>query len=173
MLMLLQQKYSMKFTKTVSFHWKDYGLKGIFRGLGICSVRDSIYTTAYLGFAPWLSEYCRAQFADYPVLARHDHWLPFFLAGPTGGLVAALLTQPLDTVKTYQQASPHKVSVSTAFSKIVAADGWRGLYSGLVGRAQRISMGVVVLSMVNEKVQHSLQLRRYHSERAKSRTRDE
>jgi hypothetical protein len=117
MLMLLQQKHSMKFSQTVVFHWKNYGLSGVFRGLPICAVRDSIYTTAYLGFAPWLSEYCRMRFHEYPALAGHEHWLPFLIAGPTGGLTAGILTQPLDCIKSYQQSSPVKISTTTAFFK--------------------------------------------------------
>jgi len=79
----------------------------------------------------------------------------------------------LDTIKTYQQATSQKVSIPTAYRKIVETDGWRGLYRGMAGRAQRISMGVVVLSLVNDKVQQALQLRRFHAYKAKSRIRDE
>jgi len=117
MLMLLQQKHSMKFTETISFHWKSYGLRGVIRGLPTCAVRDSIYTTAYLGFAPWLSEYCREYFEPYPSLARHHHWLPFLIAGPTGGLAAAIISQPIDCIKSLQQSSTNKISIPQAAKK--------------------------------------------------------
>jgi len=164
MLMLLQQKHSMKFTQTVAFHWKHYSARGVFRGLPTCAIRDSIYTTAYLGFAPWLSEYCRIRFTDYPLLARHDNWLPFLIAGPTGGLTAAIVTQPLDVIKSYQQTSPEKVSVRQAARRILQVDGFRGFFTGMAGRAQRVTFGVIVLSLVTEKVQLSLQLRRYQAD---------
>jgi hypothetical protein len=169
MLMLLQQKHSMKFFKTITFHWKHYGFTGLGRGLPICAVRDSIYTTAYLGFAPWLSEYCRNIFQDYPSLSRNEHWLPFFIAGPTGGFAAAIVTQPLDCIKSRQQSSPMKLSVRKAGQQILLEDGIKGFFAGMSGRLQRVTLGVIVLSMVNEKVQHALQFRRFYADLEKEK----
>jgi hypothetical protein len=172
MLMLLQQKHSMKFYKTINFHWKNYGFMGIGRGLPICAIRDSIYTTAYLGFAPWLSEYCRIHFQDYPSLARHEHWLPFFVAGPTGGFAAAIVTQPLDCIKSRQQSTERSLSVRKAAQQIFLEDGYKGFFIGMSGRLQRVTLGVIVLSLVNEKVQHTLQFRRFYADLEKNRSKE-
>lgn len=172
MLMLLQQKHSMKFFQTINFHWKNYGFMGMGRGLPICAIRDSIYTTAYLGFAPWLSEYCRIQFQDYPSFARHEHWLPFFIAGPTGGFAAAMFTQPLDCIKSRQQSTPKSLSVRKAAQQIFLEDGYRGFFVGMSGRLQRVTLGVIVLSLVNEKVQHTLQFRRFYADLEKTRSKE-
>jgi len=168
-LMLIQQKHSLKFRNAVEFQWKKNGVRGFYCGLVACSIRDSIYTTAYLGFAPWLSEYCRIHFQEYPALARHEHWLPFLIAGPTGGLAAAIVTQPLDCIKSYQQSSDStkKLSLRMAFFEIIESDGWGGLFRGISGRLQRVTMGVVVLSLVNEHVQHAEQLRRWKADQLK------
>jgi len=168
-LMLIQQKHSLKFRNAVVYHWKNYRVRGFYCGLVACSIRDSIYTTAYLGFAPWLSEYCRIHFQEYPALARHEHWLPFLIAGPTGGLAAAIVTQPLDCIKSYQQSSDStkKLSLRMAFFQIIESDGWGGLFRGISGRLQRVTMGVVVLSLVNEHVQHAEQLRRWKKDQEK------
>jgi len=72
-------------------------------------------------------------------------------------------------MKSVQQSSAEKISLKSAFIKIVETDGWRGLYIGMTGRLQRVSLGVVVLSLVNDKVQHTLQLRRFHADLALQR----
>uniref|UniRef100_A0A6B2LI40 Mitochondrial carrier protein n=1 Tax=Arcella intermedia TaxID=1963864 RepID=A0A6B2LI40_9EUKA len=156
MIMLMQQKYSISFRKAIHFHYSQLGWKGILRGLPVCSIRDSVYTTAYLGFAPWLNETCRNRFSEYPTLAKFNHWLPFVIAGPTGGLAAGIVTQPLDCIKSRQQASLDRKSVIDASREIFREDGYKGFFTGMKGRLQRVSFGVIVLSFINDKMQRWL-----------------
>jgi len=153
MLMLLQQKYGLSMNAAKSYLWHLRGLGGLCRGMFATAIRDSFYCAAYLGVAPALKDYAEEYFEQYPAWAAHNHWLPFVLAGPSGGLVAAIITQPIDCVKSRQQSMFKKVTFSEAARSIYETDGYNGFLKGMRGRAKRVSFGVVVMSYVNDKVQ--------------------
>jgi len=73
-----------------------------------------------------------------------------------------VISQPLDCIKSRQQSTIIKTSVFQAIKDIIKEDGYRGFFVGMGGRLQRVSVGVVVLSFVNDTVQRWLQTRRYH-----------
>ena len=51
--------------------------------------------------------------------------------GAFGGLVAALATHPLDTIKTRMRSSATRVSAIACFRATVAREGVKGLYRGI------------------------------------------
>lgn len=62
------------------------------------ATRDGLVTAGYLGLSPAISEYIdSSSFASYPPPLKN------VLAGIISGVVAAFLTQPVDTVKTRMQ----------------------------------------------------------------------
>jgi len=156
MLMLLQQKYTLSMVTASSYLWHLRGFKGFIRGLFATAIRDSFYCGAYLGVAPAIKESAELYFEQYPALAAHNHWLPFVLAGPSGGLLAAICTQPIDCIKSQQQSMFKKVTFSQAVRNILVHDGYRGFFKGIRGRAKRVTFGVVVMSFINDKIQNWL-----------------
>jgi len=156
MLMLLQQKYSLSMKSAASYLFHLRGTRGFIRGLPATSVRDSFYCGAYLGVAPAIKDVAEEYFEHYPTLAAHNHWLPFVLAGPSGGLLAAVATQPIDCIKSQQQSVFKQVTFMDALKSIIAKDGFGGFFKGMRGRAKRVSFGVVIMSFINDKMQNWL-----------------
>jgi len=156
MLMLLQQKYSLGMRAAALYLWHLRRFEGFVRGLITTGIRDSFYCGAYLGVAPAIKDAAEEHFENYPLLAAHNHWLPFVLAGPTGGLLAAVITQPIDCIKSCQQSVLKRVTISEAAQIIFAKDGFGGFFKGIRGRAKRVSIGVVIMSLINDKVQNWL-----------------
>ena len=64
------------------------------------AIRDSVFTASYLGLCPSLKEFLDRQQA----LQQAPPGTTLALAGISGGLFAAALTQPVDTAKTRMQA---------------------------------------------------------------------
>jgi len=69
------------------------------------------------------------------------------------GLLAAVVTQPIDCIKSQQQSMFRKVTISEAVGSILASDGYYGFFKGIRGRAKRVTFGVVVMSYINDKMQ--------------------
>lgn len=65
-------------------------------------LRESLYTSCYLGLAPVLREYLERQ----PRVREAGTGAPLLISGMAAGLVSALATQPPDTIKTRMQVTP-------------------------------------------------------------------
>ena len=63
--------------------------------------RDSLYTAGYLGICPVLYDWLQHQ----PWIQDYHSSTPLLMSGITGGLFAAIASQPADTVKTRMQVS--------------------------------------------------------------------
>jgi hypothetical protein len=67
------------------------------------------------------------------------------LVGLAAAAVAALVTQPADTIKTrMMKEDGASYSVATMAVKIWRASGWQGLYVGLVSRMLLVSIGGLI-----------------------------
>jgi hypothetical protein len=107
-------------------------------------MREAVYTGGYLGTAPLV----KALLMRSPALAERPH-SALLLAGIASGAAAAVLTQPLDTVKTRMQAklaSPVYGSAASAFRTMWAEGGVRTLWAGLLPRGGRIVLATIILS---------------------------
>ena len=62
-------------------------------------LRDSLYTAGYLGVCPVLNDWLQKQ----PWIQEYPSSTPLLLSGITGGLFAAIASQPADTAKTRMQ----------------------------------------------------------------------
>ena len=139
------------------------GLALFARGARLTVAREAFYSAGYLGAVPLLRE------------ARPD--LPLAACAVASGLGAAVLTQPLDTVKTVMQSNLVQPRDDAAVSDVrrAAPAGGRGaerlgglgygataaalvneggvlsLWRGLVPRGARIVGATFILSLVNER----------------------
>ena len=66
------------------------------------AVRDSLYTSGYLGICPVMNDWLQSQ----PWMSDYHGSTPLLVSGITGGLFAAVASQPADTVKTRMQVGP-------------------------------------------------------------------
>jgi len=130
------------------------GLKGLWTGLGPTLVRDvpfsAIYWTGY--------ETIKAEL--HPFIPNNPNgqknkgmqFLVHFVAGAMSGTVAALLTTPIDVIKTNAQVmnvNPKyrgpKKNAMDIFRTILKEEGWRGLTKGIVPRAVKVAPACAIM----------------------------
>ena len=125
------------------------GLFSLWRGLYPMLLRDVPFSIAY-----WIGyEYFKLQFMLS--LDPHYHSVVPFAAGSLSGIIAAVLTTPLDVVKTHMQVDLGKPgpnakrlgagSLSSVLGKIVSQHGFSGLYAGLVPRCVKIAPACAIM----------------------------
>jgi len=145
-----QQKLGLSMADTVGHIAKTYGLHSLMRGFMSVCVREAIYTAGYLGLGPVFTDKYKEAF---PELREND--LAAKLSGAcTAGLIASLLTQPVDTAKTNVQADlPGKTwpTARMALPKLYRQYGLAGMYKGGVPRTMRTCGAFFIVSMLREK----------------------
>eukprot|EP00871_Galdieria_phlegrea_P003633 jgi/Galph1/4270/GphlegSOOS_G2889.1 len=128
----------------------------LLRGFSLAFFRDSIYVCGYLGLTPvWTNQLITgfpSVFEDKPLAAS-------MVASVGAGLIAAVGTQPFDTVKTRYQAMMPSLDNKKHYSyswwsvcqqMMKESSGWRVLYDGMIPRGMRIVFGVFILSQCRE-----------------------
>ena len=148
----LQAQHGYSFKEVVgvlSAAVRTDGLFSLWRGLFPMLLRDVPFSIAY-----WIGyEYFKLKFTIclepqyYPVVP--------FAAGSLSGIIAAVLTNPLDVVKTHVQVDLGKSgpnskrlgagSLATVVRKIVSKHGIAGLYAGLVPRCVKIAPACAIM----------------------------
>ena len=124
------------------------GLKSHYRGIGPCIGRETVYASSLLGLSQSIKN-------SLPESIKEHETASTLLSGVSAGAVAAALTQPLDTIKTVQQASDPK-SAGPTFKEAAAnitADGWKELWRGTVPRSARIGLGAGIILGVRDAVE--------------------
>lgn len=128
---------------------KTKGLFSLWRGLYPMLLRDVPFSITY-----WIGyEYFKLQFT----LSLEPRYYPVvpFAAGSLSGIIAAVLTNPLDVVKTHMQVDLGKSgpnakrlgagSLASVVEKIVSKHGFSGLYAGLVPRCVKIAPACAIM----------------------------
>lgn len=138
---------------------RRYSISPFARGVCLVVAREAFYSCGYLGAVPLLRE------------ARPD--LPFAACAIACGMGAAVLTQPLDTVKTVMQSNltrhselPKNEIAATGgegaaklgglgyrdtAAALVREGGVLSLWRGLAPRGARVVGATFILSLVNER----------------------
>jgi hypothetical protein len=110
-------------------------------------IRESMYTAAYLGGIPILRKHL-----DAVPAVRDTPGGPLVGSGLVAGILAAITTQPVDTIKTRMQAfpdtttHPHYRNIATTARHIVSGEGAGTLFAGIVPRGGRIVCAVFILT---------------------------
>lgn len=153
LILIRQQRFGSELVATT----KDILVrKEIFRGFSLAFWRDSIYVCGYLGLTPLWKEQLMKMFPDKfggkPLAAS-------MIASVAAGLVAAVGTQPFDTIKTRYQAMMPPLDDRKHFSYSwlsvckqmkEQAKSWRVLYGGMIPRGMRIVFGVFILNQCRD-----------------------
>jgi len=143
----LRKNHSMREFTTIVVG--NSGMKGLWQGLGPTLMRDipfsAIYWTGY--------EYIKAHLLPSNYNKNH-HGLPFlvhFVSGAISGMVSAIITTPIDVIKTNAQVSTKLESSNkkpTAIEigrYIVKQEGWRGLTRGMFPRAVKVAPACAIM----------------------------
>lgn len=113
--MLHQQKYGGSLLSTVGDIGKNFGAFKVFKGTLACAIRDGIYCGCYIGLPTTIAELAQER---YPTTCSDNSIGLRLLSSMTAGLMASVLTQPFDTIKTRMQVG----STSDELSEIHGID---------------------------------------------------
>lgn len=147
MVMISQQRFGGSISSTTRDIIRAKGIRGLFRGISTTTLRETGWTFGFLGVAPVL----KTTLQEDSKFFRRNEVAASAAASVVGGQVAALLTQPLDTVKTVIQADrgitrPMQFQSSwEAATTLYRSDGIGGLWKGLTARSLRLTLAVYIL----------------------------
>ncbi len=138
LMMTQQQQTGETFWKTAAYVFKNHGIQGFYRAALETSIREAVFTGAYLGAAPVLKEKMRAY--------GMNEWVAQILAGCIAGTIAAAVSQPFDTFKTQKQSNfALKMSIKQGICQKTA-------FAGFKWRVRMIIIATIVMSLVKEKL---------------------
>jgi len=130
------------------------GLRGLTRGLGPTLARDVPFSSLYLAFYDLLKK----EVTSNTRLASISPEVAHMAAGLGAGLLASLVTQPADVVKTQMQLGKER-KISSALVSIYREGGVGGFAVGLAPRMLRRSVMAALAWTVYEKITTSLKLK--------------
>jgi len=131
---------------------KTQGLKGLGRGLGPTLARDVPFSSLYLAFYDLLKSQTPGWLSSSSPESAH------MLAGLGAGLLASIVTQPADVVKTRMQTG----SMSSVISTVSSLYGEKGIHAFTAGLAPRMLRRSVMAAMawtVYERINSTLSLK--------------
>eukprot|EP00656_Telonema_subtile_P038689 TRINITY_DN4390_c0_g4_i1.p1 TRINITY_DN4390_c0_g4~~TRINITY_DN4390_c0_g4_i1.p1 ORF type:complete len:641 (-),score=132.66 TRINITY_DN4390_c0_g4_i1:141-2063(-) len=127
--------------------WGAHGMAGLLRGFTPTLVRETGWTTCFLGLAPVLKDVLQD---DSRFFCANDV-AASAAASMVAGQVAAVVTQPADTIKTRMQADrgisgPMTYKSTLGASKLLFQEGGMGIFfKGLFARSLRCQAAVFIL----------------------------
>lgn len=145
-----RQGYSYReLTVVVSNAIRQSGLLSLWRGLSPMLFRDVPFSLIY-----WIG-YEQAKVCLTRMAPGYSNVVPF-LSGALSGAVAAVLTTPLDVVKTHMQVEIGQStadnskrlgagSLLTVAKDVVSSHGYSGLYAGLAPRVAKIAPACAIM----------------------------
>lgn len=134
------------------------GLKGLYSGYVATAFRDAPFAGIYV----LIYEQLKGLIGTNLVNEKRTTFINLS-SGMAAGLLATMITQPFDLVKTKLQLRPeHYTSTLHAFKMVVASEGIQGLYTGLVPRLFRKTLSSAITWTVYEEL-----IRRSNKDRIK------
>jgi len=138
--------------------YKTEGLKGLYSGLSATLLRDVPFSGLYFMFYTQLKQLKNLDsFGSIP-----DSRLPMFhfTCGVTAGMIASMITQPADVVKTHMQLYPKKYGrIRNAVIFVYERDGVEGFWRGIVPRTIRRTLMAAMAWTVYEEISKSCGLK--------------
>ncbi|XP_049439936.1 probable mitochondrial glutathione transporter SLC25A40 [Epinephelus fuscoguttatus] len=127
------------------------GRLSLWRGLGPTLLRDVPFSAMY-----WYNYERGKSFLCELYNTREPTFTMTFISGAVSGSIAAIVTLPFDVVKTRRQVElgelqaknlSHQVSTSTlsVMSRIVAQDGFSGLFRGFLPRLIKVAPACAIM----------------------------
>lgn len=147
-------KYKNMFRGLITIY-KLEGVKGLFSGLTPTLLRDVPFSGLYFMFYTQLKQLRRyGQVPDSRVPLFH------FTCGVTAGMMASMITQPADVLKTHMQLYPHRYGrLSNAAKFVYERDGLEGFWRGIIPRTIRRTLMAALAWTVYEEVAKTIGLK--------------
>ena len=155
LVMIRQQLSGRSLTGELRHLVGAHGPRVLGSGLGLSMGRDGLYTCGYLGLTPVFQELLEPRFEE-------GSSAPFLGAGIAAGVLSALMTHPVDTVKTVVQTRcvpgakvPEGAPTSAAgvTAELWAKGGVAEFYSGILPRSFRLITAVFILNMSKDELE--------------------
>eukprot|EP01026_Neomeris_dumetosa_P029931 TRINITY_DN24087_c0_g2_i3.p1 TRINITY_DN24087_c0_g2~~TRINITY_DN24087_c0_g2_i3.p1 ORF type:complete len:287 (-),score=21.82 TRINITY_DN24087_c0_g2_i3:245-1105(-) len=149
MVVIQQQRNYEKLQSLLPKLWRNYGITTITKGLDATMSREAIYCAGYLGVAPVLKE----AMDSWTSLEGVPASTKVLFSGIVGGVIAALFSQPFDTIKTRMQAHLDTVKhpeYKTAWSSIqhvAKTHGVAYLWKGILPRGFRLVCASMIINV--------------------------
>lgn len=120
------------------------GMQRMYTGMAATAFRDGVYTTAvFVG---------KSMMKPYTAQVISNEKVADIAAAMSAGISAGLVTHPVDTVKTRQQAANKKMSFTEVARQVYQEKGILGFFKGSLPRSIRIGSAVVIFNKVTEEV---------------------
>jgi len=132
---------------------KVEGLRGLTSGLGPTLFRDVPFSGLYLMFYEHLKSLVPADSKNY------HHSTAHFLCGFVSGILASVLTQPADVIKTKMQLDRANSGLALTIRKIYRQQGCGGFLTGLAPRMLRRTLMAALAWTVYEKMIQTIGLK--------------
>jgi len=129
------------------------GLRGLTSGLGPTLFRDVPFSGLYLMFYEHLKSLVPDNYKTYNPSAAH------FICGFTSGILASLVTQPADVIKTNMQLDRLNKGLVMTVRSIYLQQGPGGFVTGLAPRMLRRTLMAALAWTVYEKMVRSIGLK--------------
>merc|ERR1719336_497524 len=146
--MIHQQKLNLNPLQTMKYIVETRGIPGIFRGFASTAFREAVYTAGYLSLAPIFQR----RFMQRP--GWEDSFILSAIMGScSAGVIAQLVSHPVDTAKTNVQADLKGEVYPTATGalfKLYKKDGIKQLYQGGLARTIRGCGAFLIVSSLRE-----------------------
>jgi solute carrier family 25 protein 39/40 len=128
------------------------GLKGLWLGLGPTLVRDVPFSAVYWTGYEYLKLHLSSLIPGEHKKHKGFSFLVHFSSGAASGTLAAVLTTPIDVIKTNAQvtqfvatSSPRRRNAWEIIRAIILEEGWRGLTKGIVPRAAKVAPACAIM----------------------------
>jgi hypothetical protein len=148
LVILDQQKNNGSVPETFRRLVAEAGWRVLVRGWAATALREGPWSVAYLVGFPIAQEVIKNQI-DNPVIANIGAYVG---AGALTGSAVAVLTQPIDTIKTCMQADYQRTTVKTmrdTVRALYATRGFKGFFSGVAARTINCGLAVPLISTLN------------------------
>ncbi|KAL3877493.1 hypothetical protein ACJMK2_035193 [Sinanodonta woodiana] len=127
--------------------FKTEGIRGLYSGLSPTLLRDVPFSGLYYMFYSQLKEITRNTVETHYPQALH------FTCGVAAGIMASLITQPADVIKTHMQLYPTKFGrIKKAIQYIYQKDSLAGFWRGIVPRALRRTLMATMAWTIYEEI---------------------
>lgn len=134
-----QHKHGTTPLNTTKNMIRQFGIKSIYIGLPASTMTHGLFACAFYGIFPIIKEYARKY--------THSEGTAYIFAGVLAGISTAVLTHPLDLIKTIQHRNSDQKgehSFIYSFRKIYKNKGSVGLFKGFVPRTLGMCSTVLV-----------------------------
>jgi len=144
--MIQQQKYGGTLLGTPVRVFKEYGLRGLFRGVSVTIVRDALYVGGLLGITPVMQDYLRKEQGFSPLAAES-------VSSIGCGLFVGVATVPFDAISTVMKGDLTNKTGFIEMMRTRAKGGLKVMFAGGFFRAINIAGTIWIANAARTRIE--------------------